>query len=153
MSRALSAMVEDLFARVATGCPAAHDVIGARASGLTIAARFDDEAFWVTVGPAGPALCARPDGELETVRVEATLAALRDVMLGDVEVATALRDERLRVFGAPRELVRVDHLVRGLVAGAARTRGLGALLDEFLAKAASTQEARAAIADTTTFGG
>lgn len=130
MSRPLAALVEDLLARVAGDCPAALRAIGERAAGLTVAVRVGPEDVALDVDARGPRV--RAWIEAPATRVEATLPALRALVMGDDEVVEALVHERVRAFGAPADLAKLDALVRLLVAGAARTHGTEPLLDEFL---------------------
>lgn len=130
MSRSLAALTEDLFAHVARQCPQAMEAIAAECAGLTVSVRVGESYFGVAASAQGAVMRAPTRA---VVRVEASAAALREVMTGEREVLDALREERVRVFGAATDFVKLDAMVRLLVAGAARAPDAGALLDEFIA--------------------
>jgi DNA-binding HxlR family transcriptional regulator len=61
--------------------------------------------FWLVLQPAQADLCIDDPGHEVDLYVEAELAAMAAVWLGDITLAQALRERRVRLSGA-RELVR-----------------------------------------------
>jgi len=122
-------LLERLLAAVAEECPAAWRAMSAHR--LSISVAVEGERFGLEVGEAGPALSPPP---VCGPRLECDRTTLRRLVTGEQPVLAALRGDELRLFGAPGDLVRLDELVRLLVAGAARSPRAALLFDEFLAE-------------------
>lgn len=128
--RPLRALLEEVLAEVARSCPAAMDAITSRCAGVRLGLASDGERFTLSVEGAGPGV--RDGMDATDVRVGVSRRALRDLILGDAAVIDAVRDGRLTLQGAPRDLATAETLARLLVAGAARAPGTAGILDEFL---------------------
>lgn len=130
MSRSLAALLGALMEEVSRQCPEATTAMASRCAGLAVGVSVEGERFAVVVDGEGPRVTEGLCGE--GARVEASRAVLRALILGDDDVDAAARGDRLGVYASPDALVKMDELVRLLVAGAARSAGAGRLLDEFL---------------------
>jgi len=141
----MRSLLERLLAAIAGDCSAAWRAIAAQGAGLAVAVRIDREAFVLEVGERGAVVsddlgAPRPQkADRAGVRLECDGATLRAVVAGDHALLSAVRDQRLRIYGASAELVRLDELVRLLIAGAARSPSAAPLYDELFTKTTSTE--------------
>lgn len=130
MIRTYQQMLRDLLTTIGRDCPAAMAAIITECGGLTMSVAVGDERFGLRVRAEGITTGPVDDPTLDGQTTPRTLAA---VVMGEVELDTAMRADDVHLRGPAADLGRLDRMVRLIVAGAARSRVDAGLLDSFLA--------------------
>lgn len=130
MSRPVAAILDDLLAAIAEGCPQAIEEAAAERGILAVFVRVGAEAFGLEIGHGRVRTTSADEGS--AVRFEASARAVRDLVLGDDDPVSAVMDGRVALRGSTVALETLDGAVRSIVAGAARVHGTERWLDEFL---------------------
>lgn len=130
-----------LFARtldaIRYDCPRAWSEMLRESEHLDIALALDGEQFSVR-GTGHDLRVERPSDKAD-IRIEASLDALRRVILGEQGLIDSIEHEEIFVAGDPNALVRLDRLTWLAVAGAARSDSAAPLLEELLEDAPKSQ--------------
>lgn len=130
MTRTPARVVVEALACVAREAPQAHARMCAALGARTLALAIGGEVVHLALDDAavGP----------PAIRMSASPAALRDIVLGDVELVDALGDGRVDVIGDAADLIAASDAMMWFLQGAVRCLSIEPLADELFAQRGET---------------
>ncbi len=127
----VGALLAESFAALEREAPEAHLRIRNHLVGLSVRVEVDDERFALGFSSTAVNVAAEP-GSVDAV-VATTSAGIDALLDGELAVANAVLEDRLRVVAPLEVLVRLQEGLRLYVHGAVRSVSFPALLERFRA--------------------
>lgn len=125
----IAALVERAVRVLEEECPVHSAGLSSVLSRVSVGIELDDESFSMTA-PAGRTELVRGSARGD-IGVRATGEAARALLEGRLSLIDAVREGRIRIFGAPRVLSEGSLALRWFLHGLVRARRGAGLLEEF----------------------